>query len=234
MRILLVLAVVACVVAVADAQGQNCGNILLGETYTTLAKATIVAGGWTPCYIRRYSVELGPVAEAIQNNCSAFENLLVGCGTTGAATIRVAAAAPKSVIFTPASATANDAGTIYGTTSFYYTADYSMGFAPAGASVSRTQCDQAAPTDVERVCYHLVSHGPGDYGVGGRCAEDSNLGDSNNVDRIVYGRNNCPAENPCVEAQATFQRCTHAHLHSQTKEVSFAFTNAPTGLPCIP
>lgn len=64
---------------------------------------------------------------------------------------------------------------------WYYSDQYSWGFAPAGAPVNRNSCDVEGQADETRMCWHT---GGGNLNFGWRCG--SNTGAGANTERFVF------------------------------------------------
>jgi hypothetical protein len=178
--------------------GAACGagKACLASTCQTLALYTFSGiqqnlpiaqlTGWTQCYLDSYG-NSGTTIAAIQAACSQSK-LLMGCRTSGASTLLLAANAPRTDVFfdTGTGNTPHNANNV----GWYYSASYSWGFAPMGSPLNRNSCDivdsQSFPGGLAsdgafRLCWHT---GGSAIDAGWRCGKPDFLG--NGYERLVY------------------------------------------------
>ena len=133
--------------------------------------------GFRECFRGVYSGNepIGPILE----EC-AGDVMMIGCREVGQADLHVAAMGLREdVLFD----TGQDAGGVHEANGvgWYYSDQYSWGFAPAGAPVNRNSCDVEGPADETRMCWHT---GGGNLNFGWRCG--SNTGAGANTERFVF------------------------------------------------
>ncbi|MFB6375958.1 MAG: hypothetical protein ABEN55_23215, partial [Bradymonadaceae bacterium] len=135
--------------------------------------------GWNQCHKDLYR-DSGKRISTIKNDCSKG-NVLIACKKKGSSTIYAAAHAPRNDVFT-------DTGTGDSThqangVEWYFSPDYSWGFAPKGESVDRNSCDVNQRGDDKRLCWHT---GSGDLQGGWRCGSNTSLNTSSDWVRLIY------------------------------------------------
>jgi cysteine-rich repeat protein len=176
-----------CTDDVCDGAG-NCGINTCLFTFSGVLTNTPEASltGWTLCYSDTYDNSSTTLSD-ILTACSQAK-LLLACRVTGSGTLQVLANAPQAdVIFdTDATDTPHDANGV----GWYYSNNYSWGFAPQGDPISRTSCDTVAssigspgPDPDKRLCWHT---GSGNINGGWRCGADDSLNFSTGFERRIY------------------------------------------------
>jgi hypothetical protein len=145
---------------------------------TAVPTADVIQEGFTLCFSDTYDNTLNPTV--IQSNCQQ-DVLLVACRPLGDATLTVAAMGYATDVFTVVPDTPTASITANGV-QWYYGAAYSMGFAPAGATLSRNSCDTGATDGDQRLCWHTGGGG------GWRCGTTTNLNSDAGWERVVYQR----------------------------------------------
>jgi hypothetical protein len=148
--------------------------------------STITAGGWTGCWSSTYGSEVS--IEAATSQCSG-DLLMMGGKSSDSDVFDVIAWAPRvDVMFdtfgTNTPHTANGVG-------WYYSPNYSWGFAPQGAPINLNSCDTAASgwsdgpngTTAARLCWHTS----GGYIDGGwRSGANIGLNYSTDFERYLF------------------------------------------------
>jgi hypothetical protein len=136
--------------------------------------------GWTPCYSDLYNNFDTPMQQILAQ-CDKSK-LLLACRPVGSPTFTTLAMAPRAdVLFDcgfqeSCTNVANGVG-------WYYSDNYSWGYAPGGETVSRTSCDIEATGNGDRLCWHS---GGGNINGGWRCGASTNLNDDPSWERVVY------------------------------------------------
>jgi hypothetical protein len=139
-------------------------------------EATVTGGGWTPCFTDKYAANLHAELPGLLTACTGKYLMLAG-RAVGSDTLSLLAAAPRDdVLF--------DTG--HGNTThqangseWYYSGDWSWGFANQGDAVERSNCDVlAGPL---RLCWH-TNDGSGGYRIG----DTTGLNGSTAYERVVY------------------------------------------------
>lgn len=108
-------------------------------------------GGWSLCFSGLYDGTAS--LSSILADCDGSYLMLAG-RATGSSTITLLATAPREdVLFD----TGDNRATTHSAngTNWYYSANRSMGFAPAGAAVDKYSCDVSGPSDPLRLCWHV-------------------------------------------------------------------------------
>lgn len=138
--------------------------------------ATVTGGGWTPCYTDTYQTDLEAALPDLLASCTG-ESLMLAARPAGSDTIALLAAASRTDVLTDTGADNTDTTHTANGTAWYFNQHWSWGFAPAGESVDKSECDV---TDGDlRMCWHTVN-GAGGYRVGNHFT----FGDD--YERIVY------------------------------------------------
>ena len=135
-----------------------------GPTYNPVGPQTnvlisaVLAGGWTQCYSAPYG-QFGPTVVSAVSGFTGDLMMLAGAAN-GSSDLSVLAWAPTvDVMFnTGFSDTPHDANG----SGWYFSDNFSWGFAPAGAPISRGSCDYRASTSItgvdattaKRLCWH--------------------------------------------------------------------------------
>lgn len=138
--------------------------------------------GWTQCFSGTYD-QNQPTMSTLLQQCNKAK-LLMACRPTGQQSYTLLAMGPRlDVLF--------DCGTQTNCTKqsngvgFYWSDQYSWGFAPGGLPVNRNSCDYNDGSQVSpalRLCWHT---GGGSINSGYRCG-DNDLNGAFNWERVVY------------------------------------------------
>jgi len=152
--------------------------------------STVTGGGWSECFREAYDVDEASEISTVLANCTG-DNLMLACSPTGGPTLTVLAQAPRAdVTFdTGTGNTTNNANGV----EWYFNDDFSWGFAPGGASVSRSSCDTANTSPDERLCLHTNS---GFIDNGWRCGSNTGLNSSSAWERVIFSTDVAPAAPP--------------------------------------
>ncbi|MSP60179.1 MAG: hypothetical protein EXR72_07520 [Myxococcales bacterium] len=162
----------------------SCANGACGTLFTFVGVQQNLAinnlGGWSQCYIDQYANAATPIATILQKCTGSY--LMLACRPTNAATLTIAAMAPRAdVIFDTTNAgntphNANGVGWYFGTAR-------SWGFAKEGDALALNSCDTNNTNPELRLCWHT---GGANINGGYRCGNTSGLNGSNAWDRIIY------------------------------------------------
>ena len=143
--------------------------------------------GWTPCSQGLYSAGGASIAGLLAS-CSKAK-LLLACRPGGGGALAVLAMAPRGdVTFdTGSSNQPHDANGV----GWYFSTDWSWGFAPQGDAVTRSSCDTTASSfdgfagahKDQRLCWHT---GGSSLAVGWRCGATDSLNGDVGWERLVY------------------------------------------------
>ena len=146
-----------------------------------VALATVLGGGWSLCYQATYAVSLGNTNAGALSGCGS-SNLMLAARETGSSTILLLAQASfADVTFNVGNGnTTHNANGV----EWYYSPNYSWGFAQGGDTVSRGQCDTNGANGAQRLCWHTIA------GVGGwRAGVNTNLNGSTSYEKLIFSYN---------------------------------------------
>lgn len=134
--------------------------------------------GWIECHKSAYNSTTSMAT--VQAACTKAK-LMLACRPTDSATLTVLAWAPRTdVLFdTNTSNTPHNANGV----GWYYSSNYSWGFAPQSASIIRSSCDVQDGLDDQRLCWHTNG---GNFSGGYSCGENKGLNSSTSYERIIY------------------------------------------------
>jgi hypothetical protein len=146
---------------------------------TAVPEEEVLDGGFSVCYQDLYANTIDETK--IQADCNG-DVLMLACRPVGSNTYSLAAMGLRDEVLLPVAATST-ASHVHNNVQWYFTEDYSMGFAPEGATISRTECDNGVPEDADkRLCWHTIPVG------GFRCGVDTFLNSNPGWERIVLQR----------------------------------------------
>ncbi|MCA9525024.1 MAG: DUF4215 domain-containing protein, partial [Myxococcales bacterium] len=141
--------------------------------------AELTAGGFAVCHTETYATVLDTAR--VQQRCPG-QTLVLGCRPVGEpGRLTVAAMGDRAAIFDPVPAE-SDAFQVHNGAHWYYSPDFSLGFAPLGAAVDRQPCDVGASDPTLRLCWHTINAG------GWRCGATTGLNGSQAWERVVMQR----------------------------------------------
>ncbi len=145
---------------------------------TNVALSTVTSGGWSLCYSATMATPYGNSASAPLAACTGSKLMLAG-RVTGSDTLLVLAQADKAdVLFD--TGTGNTSSTHIANGTGFYSADlWSLGFAPAGEAVSKTQCDTVSGDG--RLCIHTF-----DFTGGYRINNVFGLNGSSDYEKLAF------------------------------------------------
>ena len=151
-----------------------------------VALSTVTGGGWTQCYAAPMATFLGNSASAALSACTGDRILLAGRATGSDTLLALAQTTKVDAFFNTGSTNA----THLSDGSEWYNGDnYSWGFAPGGAAVSRTQCDTVAGNG--RICLHTINNAGG-Y----RINDLTGLNGSTDYEKLVFTNTNAAVPEP--------------------------------------
>ncbi|MCW8196578.1 hypothetical protein F6455_17425 [Proteobacteria bacterium 005FR1] len=134
--------------------------------------------GWSQCYSASYA-DLNAHAENMVAACTGSK-IMLACRQTGSDTLTVAAYANRQDVFFD-TGTGNGVHTANGV-DWYYSPNYSMGFAPVGEGVTRYQADIQDQSDPERLSWHTLDQ----YTSGWRCGSAVWLNGNVSWEKVIY------------------------------------------------
>jgi hypothetical protein len=160
---LLALSLLACSFLANDAMAQYAPV----GVQTDVPEATVTGGGWTPCYSSSYTDATS--LAVIQASCDE-SNLMMACRPSGDPNFTVLAQASRADVFfdTGDGSTPHDANGV----GWYYSDNFSWGFAAQGEPIFRTTCDTGSSLPEQRMCIHTSG---GTTQTGWRCGAYTGL-----------------------------------------------------------
>lgn len=146
-----------------------------------VSSATVASWGFTQCFSATYG-QLGLTTQGMLSNCSG-DYLMLAARRTGSSVFEVLAAADfADAIFN--TGTGNTTHSANGA-EWYFSDDWSWGFAGASDSVSRNSCDTAGFGERDRLCWHThVS-----YSGGWRAGSFTGLNSDNGWEKVLLVAN---------------------------------------------
>ncbi len=134
--------------------------------------------GWSQCYADTYAngnTAMGDILKACDKG-----KLLMACRPTGASAFTLLAMAPRPDV-THDCGTQNNCVHQANGVGWYYSDQWSWGFAPGGLPVSRNSCDVESSSPEQRMCWHS---GGGNINSGYRCGNSTSF--DTNWERVVF------------------------------------------------
>jgi hypothetical protein len=136
--------------------------------------------GWRVCFADRYSDQSAGAIDTILQDCNG-DFVMYGCRRVGSANYSLLAMGPRALVFADTGAVGNAVTTTHGV-SFYFSADYSLGFVPEGELPDRNSCDTGDSRGDERMCWHTEANA---LNTGYRCGNDF-LNSDPGWERVVF------------------------------------------------
>jgi hypothetical protein len=153
---------------------------------SNVALSTVTSGGWTLCYAQAMGVSMGNSVLDELAACNATgKSVMLAGRATGSDTLLLLAQAPYAdVIFN----TGINTGTVHvaNGAEWYYSDNYSWGFAGLGDTVYKGQCDVNA--GAQRMCLHTVNDAGG-YRIG----DITGLNSSTAYEKLIFVADATPA-----------------------------------------
>jgi hypothetical protein len=152
-----------------------------------VALPTVLSGGWSLCYRQTMSVGLGSSALDELAACGApGRNVMLAGRQTGSETLLLLAQAPYADVTFATGAAANGITHTANGSEWYYSDDWSWGYAQAGAAVDKNQCDtNAGPL---RMCVHTLATNVGGYRIG----DNLDLNESTDFEKLIFVADSAP------------------------------------------
>ena len=135
--------------------------------------------GWNQCYKTTYA-DRDANPENMVASCTSSK-IMLACRATDNDTLLVAAYANRDEVFRDTGDGGNDVHTANGV-DWYFSYNYSMGFAPVGEGVMRTSADTQDQASPHRLSWHTLDHNLH----GWRCGSNTSLNDSSNFEKVIY------------------------------------------------
>jgi hypothetical protein len=137
--------------------------------------------GWTQCYTDTYA-DFRPMSDILAA-CSG-NRLLLACRPTGSPVLQLAANAERPDVLFDCGTQADCVHAANGV-GWYFSDQYSWGFAPENAPVNRNSCDFGGADGDRRLCWHTGSSA---INTGYRCGETTLNGDAS-YERLIFQAN---------------------------------------------
>lgn len=137
-----------------------------------VAVATVTNNwGWSVCYSASYATPLGNDASSALSNCSG-QYIMLAARQVRSENYEVLAAALWNDVLFNTGASNNGVTHSANGSEWYYAPQWSWGFAGAGDTVNKTQCDTNGLNERDRLCWHTY-----DFVGGWRAGAFTNLND---------------------------------------------------------
>lgn len=133
--------------------------------------------GWSLCFSALYS-ENTATTGMMQSQCTKT-NLIVACRATGDSVLRVMAQAPRADVFHE-DGDGRETSRLVNGAQWYFSNNYSMGFAPQGEAVYRFSADTLNPTSNDRLSWHTHTN----INIGWRCGDQ--IGDWTSWEKLIF------------------------------------------------
>jgi hypothetical protein len=160
-----------------------------------VALSTVLNGGWTLCYQQTMSVGLGSSALDELATCGASgKNVMLAGRQTGSDTLLLLAQAPYADVTFDTGAADNGVTHAANGSEWYYSDNWSWGYAGPGDAVSKFECDtNAGPL---RMCLHTLASGVGGYRIG----DNIGLNNSRDFEKLIFVDNGGAVPEPATWA----------------------------------
>lgn len=138
--------------------------------------------GWTECYKTTYA-DVSAHPENMVNACTGSK-IMLACRAAASNTLTVAAYANREDVFF----NTGDGGNVVHTANgvdWYFSYNYSMGFAPVGQGVQRTSADTQNTSSSDRLSWHTHDT----YASGWRCGSSTGLNGNSAWEKVIYQAN---------------------------------------------
>jgi hypothetical protein len=136
--------------------------------------------GWSACHTDLYNNYDTPMSQILMQCDKA--KLLLACRPVGSPTFTTLAMAPRADVLFDCGFEQNCTNVANGV-GWYYSDEYSWGYAPGGENVSRNSCDTELTMNGDRLCWHSSV---GFINGGWRCGAATGLNDDPGWERVVF------------------------------------------------
>lgn len=144
---------------------------------TSLPVSSLV--GWSQCYSASYASQNAHPEDMVAV-CTGSK-IMLACRRTGADTLTVAAYANREDVFMNTGDRNDNVHRANGV-DWYFSYNWSMGFAPAGAGVRRNSADIKFNEADQRLSWHTKDN----YTTGWRCGSSINLNYNSNWEKLIF------------------------------------------------
>lgn len=169
-----------------DVDNDLCTNDCISQLWFVPGPQTNVPvdqlAGWQQCWKGLYSSSAAGLTNTILGQQCTGSKLLEACRPVGANVFTVLAMGERADVLFDVGQQVNGKHEANGV-AWYFSKNYSMGFARAGDAVSRNSCDTANINPDQRMCWHTG----GDSILGGwRCGSFIGLNANASWERLIY------------------------------------------------
>lgn len=142
-----------------------------------VALSTILGGGWTQCYAELFGTPIGNDAEHVLSQCQG-ENIMMAGRATGSDMFLLLAQGALSDVTANTGAGTSNTHVVNGA-QWYFSSQWSWGFAPIGEAVDLHSCDTAS--GAQHMCLHTL-----DWTGGYRIGDIAGLNDSQSYEKVFF------------------------------------------------
>lgn len=138
--------------------------------------------GWKRCFKGNYDDTAGGLTKLVTKKCKGSK-LLMACRRVGEPDFQLLAMGERADVLFDVGSDATATHEANGV-AWYFSNDYSWGFAPAGETVNRNSCDIGVDSNANlRLCWHTFQD---TLDTGFRCGDDQFLQDTNQFERVIF------------------------------------------------
>ncbi|MET3136099.1 hypothetical protein AAKU61_000437 [Undibacterium sp. GrIS 1.2] len=175
-------AAILCLLGSAVASNANAAFYNPFGPQQNVNMSTILNGGWTECYSATMGTIIGTNAENILSKCSGGYLMMAGRATGSDVFQLLAETTFADATFNTGSGTQN-VHTSNGS-DWYFSSNWSWGFADAGTGVSLSSCDTSGVSGADRMCLHTINF-TGGYRIG----NNTGLNNSSSFEKVFFVSN---------------------------------------------
>lgn len=146
------------------------------------------AWGWTLCDTRLYSAGNAGGVSSLSAACGGSDLIMLAGRRTNSDILDVLAATTLIDATTDTGAANNGLTTTSNGSEWYYSPNWSWGFAGLGDAVNKSQCDTNGPSERDRLCWHTLASNVG----GWRSGSTTNLNNSTAFEKLVFVASSVP------------------------------------------
>ncbi|MFZ6177280.1 hypothetical protein [Nannocystis pusilla] len=142
--------------------------------------------GWTECFANLYGEAEPDLTGTILGQECTGSKLLMACRPVGSPDFQLLAMGERADVLFDVGIQSDGKHEANGV-AWYFSDNFSWGFAPAGDTVNRTECDtQFGGPEADsnlRLCWHTLGN---EIGSGYRCGANENLNGSGDFERVIF------------------------------------------------
>ncbi|MEZ4463166.1 MAG: hypothetical protein R3F43_01260 [bacterium] len=160
----------------ADGGGGGGDALVFQGVRTNVPEGQVV--GWQECH-RSFYGQAGISMAQILQQCNG-DRIMYGCQANGAGAWQVLAQGARAAVFQEIGQVNNPV--IDNNVAWYFSTQWSLGFAPVGQAISRNSCDTENGLTDQRICWHSSG---GNMNGGWRCGANTGLNGNNGFTRVI-------------------------------------------------